>query len=239
MIRSFLQPFYTAYVVVTFLVSLFLAFPFFLVSELVNNHSSRKFIYRLVHYWSIGWLWIIGMGLKKNGSFPKKEKFVIVANHISYLDTVNIYATIPEYFRTLARKEMVRIPIFGLIYKQLTVLVDRSNAESRQKSMRLMWRQLKNESHIAIFPEGSFNETGDFLKNFYDGAFRLAVNTNTPILPILFPDTEKRWHYSAWWKLWPGKNRIIFLEPIPVNDLDVQELKNKTFDIMYQKLARR
>ncbi len=236
--RKFLQPIYTAYVVTSFLVSIVLAFPFFFVSGLVNNSASGKFIYSLVHYWAIGWLWLIGMPLKKQGTFSKEKKYVIVANHISYLDTLNIYALLPEYFRTLARKEMVTIPVFGMIYKQLTILVDRSSHESRTKSMRMMHRLLKDESHIAIFPEGSFNETGETLKEFFDGAFRLAVNTQTPILPVIFPDTEKRWHYSAWWKLWPGRNRAIYLEPIDVEGLDIKTVKDITFERMKGTLKR-
>lgn len=231
-----MQIVYTSYVVLTFFISIVLALPFFIITGLINTNRARKFIYALVHYWSIGWLWLIGMRLRVSGSFPKDKKYVIVANHISYLDTVNIYAAIPEYFRTLARKEMVKIPVFGMIYKQLTILVDRSSAASRSKSMRLMWRQLKNDCHIAIFPEGSFNETGEILKNFYDGAFRLAVNTQTDILPLAFPDTEKRWHYSAWWKLCPGKNRAFFLKPITVKDKDVTILKEETYTKLKLKL---
>lgn len=182
-------------------------------------------------------MWI-GMPVTRIGSFPKGKKYIIIANHISYLDTLNIYAAIPEYFRTLARKEMVSIPVFGLVYKQLTILVDRSSAESRTKSMRLMWRQLREECHITLFPEGSFNETGDTLKAFYDGAFRLAVNTHTDILPIIFPDTEKRWHYSAWWKLWPGKNRVVFLPPITVENKNIAALKEEAFAAMKEGLLK-
>lgn len=203
---------------------------------MINNAKSRKFIYQLVHYWAKGWLWLIGMPLTKKGVFPKGANYVIVANHISYLDTVNIYAAIPEYFRTLARKEMAKIPVFGLVYKQLTILVDRADNASRQKSMRLMWRQLKNENSIAVFPEGSFNETNEPLKTFYDGAFRLAFNTQTPLLPLVFPDTAKRWHYSAWWKLWPGKNRAVFLTPIPVEGLEVAQLKTLVFEKIKSQL---
>ena len=104
-----------------------------------------------------------------------------------------------------------------------------------------MWRTLKRESDIVIFPEGTFNETDAVLKEFYNGAFRLAIAAQTPILPVLFPDTVHRWHYSAWWKLWPGKNRVVFLPPVPVEGLtltDVAMLKQKVYDIMAVELAK-
>lgn len=240
MIRAILQPFYTFFVLISFAASLLIAFPFFLVVGSRDTGKARRIIATVVRYWSRGWLLLIGMRIRCSGYFPKDKKFVIVANHISYLDTVNIYAAIPEYFRTLAKKEMVKIPVFGFVYKQLAILVDRSSQESRAKSMRLMWRQLRKECHITIFPEGGFNETGAPLSSFYDGAFRLAIQAQTPILPMVFPDTVHRWHYSAWWKLWPGRNRVIFLHPVYVNDLtleDLPELKEKVRRLMEEKLA--
>lgn len=237
--RRLLQPFYTFFVLATFVASLLIAFPFFLVIGVRDNRKARKTIWLIVHYWAKGWLWLIGMRIKHSGHFPRDKKFVIVANHISYMDTVNIYASIPEYFRTLAKKEMVKIPIFGFVYKQLAILVDRSSNESRAKSMRLMWRQLRHECHITVFPEGTFNETEQPLKAFYDGAFRLAINAQVPVLPLVFPDTVHRWHYSAWWKLWPGTNRAVFLHPVYVNGLtlaDLPELKEKVHSIMSEAL---
>ena len=239
MIRTVLQPFYTLFVLLTFLVSLFLAFPLFFIVGIKDSAQARKIIWTIVHYWAKYWLLLIGMPMTVRGGFPKDQKFVIVANHISYLDTINIYAAIPEYFRTLAKKEMVKIPIFGFVYKQLAILVDRSSNDSRAKSMRLMCRQLRTECHISIFPEGGFNETGEPMTSFYDGAFRLAINAQVPLLPLLFPDTVNRWHFSGWWKLWPGKNRAVFLDPISVQGLtlkDLPELKEQVRTLMAAKL---
>ena len=240
MIRTVLQPFYTLLVLLTFLVCLLLAFPVFFVVGLRDSTRARRIIWIIVHYWAVAWLRLIGMPLSIRHSFPRGQKFVIIANHISYLDTVNIYAAIPEYFRTLAKKEMVRVPIFGFVYKQLAILVDRSSTESRAKSMRLMWRQLRSECHITIFPEGGFNETEEPMSAFFDGAFRLAISTQTPLLPLLFPDTVKRWHFSGWWKLWPGRNRAVFLDPIQVEGLtmaDLPALKEQVRTLMGEKLA--
>lgn len=135
---------------------------------------------------------------------------------------------------------MAAIPVFGFVYKQLAILVDRSSTHSRAKSLRLMWRTIKNEAHVTIFPEGTFNETEAPLKNFYDGAFRLAINTQVPILPLVFPDTVNRWHYSAWWKLWPGRNRAIFLQPIPTEGMtmdDLPRLKEEAHRLMAEALV--
>jgi 1-acyl-sn-glycerol-3-phosphate acyltransferase len=203
---------------------------------------AREFIWHLVRHWAKKWLWVIGMPLKITGPLPTAmSKYVVVANHISYLDTICIYAAMPCYFRALAKKEMARIPVFGFIYKQLSILVDRSSPNSRGKSLRLMWRVLRNEANVVIFPEGTFNETNAPLKKFYDGAFRLAISAQTPIVPLIFPDTNKRWHFTGWWKIKPGLNRAEFLEPIEVKGMtmaDLPALKAKVYMLMEKELSK-
>lgn len=239
--KKVLQPFYTVFVLLTFLLSLIIASPFLFLIGSRNHATARETIWYIVRYWAIGWLTLIGMRLRISGPKPENRKYVIVANHVSYLDTIVIYAAIPRYFRTLAKKEMAQIPVFGFVYKQVAILVDRSSAHSRSKSMRLMWRALKHECNIAVFPEGTFNETDAPLKSFYDGAFRLALTAQTPILPVIFPDTVHRWHYSAWWKIWPGRNRAIYLPAVEVEGLamaDLPRLKKKVYKMMEEALQQ-
>ena len=186
-------------------------------------------------------MFIVGMSAKKNGTLPPKGRYIIIVNHISYLDTIMLFPALPSYFRPLGKKEFSRIPVFGYLYKQLVIMVDRGNAASRVKSMRIMWHILKHEADIVLFPEGTFNETGAPLKEFYNGAFQLAINTQTPILPIILPDTLKRWHYSAWWKLWPGENRVIYMDPVEVTGMtknQLPHLKNTLYELMQSELLK-
>ncbi|MBA3828063.1 MAG: 1-acyl-sn-glycerol-3-phosphate acyltransferase [Taibaiella sp.] len=239
MLRKILQPFYTAYVVVTFLISLFIAFPFFLLISIGNNSAARSSIWAILKWWSKGWLWLIGMPVRVSGPKPTRGRYIIVSNHISYLDTLVIFSAVDDYFRALGKKEISRVPLVGFIYKQIVLMVDRSSGKSRALSMRLMWRALKYESSVLIFPEGTFNETEAPLKDFYDGAFRLAINAQVTIVPLIFPDTVNRWHYSAWWKLWPGRNRAIYLPEVSVSGMqihDVPVLKQQVHEVMEKAL---
>ena len=241
MIKKILQPFFTAWVTVTFSVTILSLFPVFLLLSIGDNHKSRKAIYYVIRYWATGWLTMIGMRVKLHGPKPPEGRYVVVANHISYLDVLTIFPAIPGYFRPLGKKEISRIPVVGFIYKQIVIMVDRSNVHSRSRSMRLLWRVLHREGNIIIFPEGTFNQTPEMLKSFYDGAFRLAINTQSKILPLILADTVDRWHYSGWWKMWPGKNRVQFMEPIDATGMtlkDVGELKDRVFKLMEDELKK-
>jgi len=241
MFRVIWQSAYTLFALASFIVSVLLAFPFFALISTGNSRTSRKAIWTIIHYWARGWLWFIGMPVKISGPEPPPGRYIIVANHISYIDAIVIFPAIRHYFRPLGKKEFARIPVLGFIYKQVVLLVDRSSQRSRSKSMRLMYRTVRHEANIIIFPEGTFNETGAPLKSFYDGAFRLAVNARTPILPLLLPDTEDRWHYSGWWKAKPGRNRAVYLDPVPVDGLtlaDVPRLKQEVYDVMEAAMIR-
>jgi 1-acyl-sn-glycerol-3-phosphate acyltransferase len=240
-LRKILQPFYTAFVIVTFAASILACFPLFVLVGIREGHKGRKAIYNLIRLWVHWWLWLIGMPVEVIGERPPGLRYVVVANHISYLDTLNIFPAIPGYFRPLGKKEISKIPFVGFIYRRVVIMVDRANSDSRASSMRLLWRVLHREGHIIVFPEGTFNETGNPLKEFYDGAFRLAISSQTPIFPMIMPDTVSRWHFSGWWKIWPGSNRVIYLEPEPVAGLtqaDVQALKLRVYKKMETALLK-
>ncbi len=122
-----------------------------------------------------------------------------------------------------------------MIYRAAVVLVDRKNAETRSKSVRALKAALKHGISIFIFPEGTFNETPAPLKDFFDGAFRIAIETETPIKPLLLVDTLDRLHYKSILSLTPGKNRVIYLQEIPVSGMtmkDIPALKQQVYDSM-------
>jgi 1-acyl-sn-glycerol-3-phosphate acyltransferase len=100
---------------------------------------------------------------------------------------------------------------------------------------------LQKHISIFIFPEGTFNETGAPLKDFFDGAFRIAIETETPIKPVLFIDTVDRLHFRSIFTLTPGPSRVVFMDEVPVEGLtidDLPALKDKVYAIMDAGLRR-
>jgi 1-acyl-sn-glycerol-3-phosphate acyltransferase len=143
--------------------------------------------------------------------------------------------------RILGKYEMVKVPVFGWIYRAAVILVDRRNPDTRSRSVRALKAALKYNISIFIFPEGTFNETGQPLKEFFDGAFRLAIETQTPIKPVLLVDTLDRLHYRGLFNLTPGPSRVVYLEEIPVAGLvfdDIKMLKERVHQAMDAGLRR-
>jgi 1-acyl-sn-glycerol-3-phosphate acyltransferase len=162
-----------------------------------------------------------------------------VANHISYLDAVAIILSINHHFRAIGKYELLKVPIFGFLYRFCVVTVNRSSAEDRARSLADLRKILAKNISIAVFPEGTFNMADAPLKEMYDGAFKLAVETGKRIQPILFLDTYDRLHYDSIFSLRPGRSRAVFLDPIDPSafpQADPRELKRITAEKMASAL---
>ncbi len=118
-------------------------------------------------------------------------------------------------------------------------MVDRGSTERRARSVRILKSLLKKHVSIGIFPEGTFNETGEPLKKFYDGAFRIAIETQTPVKPILFLNNYSLMNYRSLLSLKHGVSRAVFLEEISPDGYSlaqVSQFKQKVFEIMAARL---
>jgi 1-acyl-sn-glycerol-3-phosphate acyltransferase len=218
-----------------------LVIPPVVVASFFGRVQGGNFIYRVCSLWADVWFLLIGIRHSNFYESPhdKNKQYIFVANHISYFDAPIIVKTLRQKVRVLGKVEVGKIPLFGFIYRNTVVTVDRSSAAQRANSVRILKSVIRKGISIFIFPEGTFNETGQPLKELYDGAFRIAIETQTPIKPLLFLDAWHRMHYSSVFKLNPGRSRTVFLKEIPVAGLtgkDVEVLKQYVREVMEQKL---
>lgn len=236
--KRLLQYVYCLYAFIMFAAGLLLITPAILLAMVLGQPLGGNLIIHLSRFWSDLWFFLIGIYHKNLIVEPiaTRKHYVFVANHISYLDIPLIFQAIRQSnFRVLGKYEMSRIPVFGLLYRLAVVMVDRSSAEKRARSVTNLKKILDQNISIFLFPEGTFNETGKPLKSFYDGAFRIAIETNTPIKPIVYLDANKRMHYHSIWSINPGRSRAIILPAIPVDGLtmaDLEALKKQVHHVM-------
>lgn len=236
-----LQWVYSLYAQLTFIAIMLLIFPFVIAASFLGKIKGGNLIFRLCMLWADIWFPLIFVPIKRIFEAPhdQTKQYIFVSNHISYLDSAVLVKAFRQPVRPLGKVEMAKVPVFGFIYRKAIVSVDRSSAHNRAMSIRILKSIISKGISVMVFPEGTFNMTNKPLKEFYDGAFRLAIETQTPIKPVLFLDTYSRMHYNSIFSMTPGKCRIVYLEEVPVVGLsidDVQALKQKVYTTIENKL---
>jgi len=218
--------------------------PFFIYSFLLSNIKGGNVLYKICRFWADAFFFATGITHKNiyEEKHDRNKHYIFVSNHISYLDIPMMMKAIRlQHVRILGKAEMTKVPIFGFIYKKGAVLVDREKAGKRLQSVKNLIYFLNRKISVFICPEGTFNTTHQPLKNFYDGAFKIAIQTQMPIRPILFLDTYDRLNYNSFFSLNPGKCRAVYLSETSTKGLtfnDVVTLKEKIFRQMEDGLKR-
>jgi 1-acyl-sn-glycerol-3-phosphate acyltransferase len=236
-----LQWIYCLYALVLFVGIMLLLFPFVILASFFGRITGGNLVYRLCMLWGDIWFFLVFIWHRNYFEQPldKDKQYIFVGNHISYIDAPMLVKTIRRPIRALGRIELSRTPVFGFIYRSVVVIVNRSDAEHRAKSVRNLKSIIGKGISIIVMPEGTFNMTGKPLKEFFDGAFRVAIETQTTLKPFLLLDAYDRMHYRHLFSLTPGRSRAVFLEEIPVSGLtiaDLPALKQKVYSIMETKL---
>lgn len=167
---------------------------------------------------------------------------MLVANHTSMTDIMLMLVTVKNPFVFVGKKELAKIPLFGYFYKRTCILVDRGNQRSRKEVFESAQRRLNNGTSICIFPEGGVpDNTSLLLDNFKDGAFRLAIDHQIPIVPIVFYDNKRRFPY-IFTKGSPGRMRVKIKEFIHTSGMtqeNKKELRENTREVILQELQEK
>ncbi|MCH4822534.1 1-acyl-sn-glycerol-3-phosphate acyltransferase [Gramella lutea] len=187
---------------------------------------------------------IYGMGFRlkvEADELPEIHKsYMLVANHTSMMDIMLMLVVIKQPFVFIGKKELSKIPVFGFFYRRTCILVDRNRQKSRLEAFEEAQRRLKQENSICIFPEGGVpDDRSIVLDPFKDGAFRLAIEHQIPIVPITFHDNKKRFSYE-FFSGGPGKLRVKIHNFIDTKELELtcrKELKDHTYEVIHQELV--
>ena len=173
-----------------------LMLPFLLISILKEEWYPYFFV--MARFWAKGILF--GMGfytkIEREQELEKGKSYMLVANHTSMLDIMLMLSVAQSPFVFVGKKELSKIPLFGFFYKRTCILVDRSSQKSRMEVFARAQQRLNQGLSICIFPEGGVPNESVLLDEFKDGAFKLAIEHQIPIVPITFPDNKKRMSYT-------------------------------------------
>lgn len=236
-----LQYIYAIYAMLLFVIILLLVTPFVILFSLPGKIKGGNAVMKIAHWWADVWLFLIGIYHVRivEQELKEHQPYIFISNHNSYMDIPQMLKAIRSPLRILGKAEMGKVPVFGIIYNACVVPVLRGSTQARAKSVMMLKSVLNKEISVYIAPEGTFNMTDQPLIDFYDGAFRLAIETQTPIKPMLFLDGVKRMHWRSVFALTPGKLRTVYLEEVSPHGLtpyDVEQLKQKVYQLMERKL---
>lgn len=224
--------------ILAFVLTIILGVPVYILSF---NKKNYKYAYKLIRLWCFGMFF--GMGLRyelinlTDKKIDKSKQYVVISNHTSIMDIMLPCILFPNHpLCYVGKKELVKIPIFGTIYKRICVMVDRSSARSRADVYRRCAEKMEEGNSIVIFPEGGVpDDTSIVLDEFKDGAFTLSSKHHSPIAVFTFIGLKEMFPFDHS-KGYPGKVRVYFndiLEPTS----SPKDLKLSAFETIKKTLS--
>lgn len=151
------------------------------------------------------------------------EASVLLVNHQSNLDAYFLGAVYPRKTVILAKRQMLKVPLFGIILLAArTILVDREDTASAKKALKDSTRAIKEDrNNLWIFPEGT-RSRGRGLGEFKKGAFVMAIAAQAPIVSIVNQPIEHLVDPQAKF-LKSGVHHVTVLPPIPTAGLKLRD----------------
>lgn len=217
-----------------FVSTMFLFIWFYLPCFVLQEPYKTRWHRTISKIWMSLFLTLVGCRFTVKGKhhYNNVGPAIVICNHNSLIDVPVSTPFLPRANKTIAKKSFIYVPLFGWIYQFGAVIVDRKNNQSRRISFEKMKRVLESGLDMLIYPEGTRNKTSEPLKSFYDGAFKLAIETQKPIIPVVLLNTKKILPAYPIMCFKPGKIQMDILAPIPTEGHTVQSLKQTAFDIM-------
>jgi 1-acyl-sn-glycerol-3-phosphate acyltransferase len=236
MIKNIIGRILAVWAIIWFVITMLLFYIPFTIMYYFIKEPQRTFTFiASSRIWMGIYLPMVGCPLRVKGKehFKKGQNYIVLCNHNSLIDVPVSSPGIPGGNKTIAKIEMEKIPLFGMIYRMGSVLVDRKSETSRRESFAKMKAVLDMGLHMCIYPEGTRNKTDQPLKEFHDGAFKLAIETKKAIIPAVLFNTRNVLPANKKFFFWPNRLRMDFLNPVVIKDTHtIENLKQEVFEVM-------
>lgn len=240
--RQFLLKLYTLYGLAIFGLVFLILLPFFLLAMFVPG--LEKLAGRLNWIWARLIFFLLPLNrsqVTREEKLDPKQCYVFCANHHSYLD-IPVMGLIGHNFKFIGKSSLKKVPIWGYMYSKLHILVDRGSLRSRHNSWLAVENAIKRGFSVAFFPEGGiYSKEPPKMVAFKEGAFRIAVNQQIPIVPVTIPYNHLILPDQKPLKVRPGKAALVVHKPIWPNgtgDEAVKEMKQAVRAVIEKELER-
>ncbi|ASK31819.1 1-acyl-sn-glycerol-3-phosphate acyltransferase [Chryseobacterium sp. T16E-39] len=226
--------------ILAFVLTIVFGVPVYILSF---NKKHYKYAYRFIRFWCYGMFYGMGLRYELINLTDKKvdpgRQYVVISNHTSIMDIMLPCILFPNHpLCYVGKKELVKIPIFGTIYKRICVMVDRGSARSRADVYRRCAEKMEEGNSIVLFPEGGVpDDTSILLDEFKDGAFTLSTKHQSPIAVYTFVGLKEIFPFDNS-KGRPGKVKVYFndiMEP----SASQKDMKTAAFNEIKKTLLER
>lgn len=202
--------------------------------------GNRYWGYYPPKWWSRLTCWLSFCRVKSSGhqNLDKDTSYIFIANHQGAFDIFLTYGFLNHNIKWIQKASLRKLPFVGKASEIAGhVFVDNSSLKSRKESILRAKNELKDGVSMMIFPEGARTKDGK-LSSFRRGAYRLAIDTGLPLVPITINgpfDVMKRNSIT----LNPNRLELTIHKPISTKNLskeDIPDLINKTKTIISSDL---
>lgn len=212
-----------------------------MVIPILISRKLDDITYFFIRCWVYWFSFFSGIRFKGHNKdlVDRKKSYIFVINHTSFLDAPAIPIAIPSSLVALGKQELSKIPIFGWITGRFAIWVDRKDPESRKAGSAKLKELLSGGTSVLVAPEGTRNNTDEPLLPFRYGPFRLAIESQINIIPVIIHNADKLMKRGSL-LLKPGLINCYCLEEVSVQgktEQDIELLTQSTYDIMRNKIV--
>ena len=243
MIKKILSTVFTIWCIISFSIGFLISLTFYIFLYI---KPLWPFVHRGIKLWGTLTFSLAFIPIKIIHKSESKRKGLCIycANHTSYFDIPTLFHAIPGYFSIIGKAELNKIPLFGWMFKQLYIPVDRKTKKGRLDAYVRVKETIEENRSVIFFAEGTIppREQHPRMIDFKEGPFRAAIEAQIPIVPVTLPylwiifghngkKTRARWHQS----------KVIIHESIPTKGLtldDLDTLRAQTKRIIEEELIK-
>ncbi len=223
---KFWQKLYTIYTGLVFIIMFLLLFPLFFV--IVQNKPWHKFSYHINKIWAKVFFKVIikPVQIDIHPKIDKSKVYIFCPNHFSYLDIPSM-GFAPNNFVFVGKSAIKKAPLFGYMFDRLHIAVNRQSRKSSYDTYLRSTEVIKEGRSLAIFPEGGIiSQNPPAMARFKDGAFRIAIEQQIPIIPVTIPNNWIILPDQKELLLKKGILKVAFHEPIETVGMNVSDIKS-------------
>jgi len=233
----------SAYVWIFAIITIIIIFPIYLTIWLLTVSFDRKLI--TVHYvtclWGSLYTWINPrweVSIENREKLKDSKTYIIISNHQSMLDILVLFRLL-AHFRWVSKAEIFKIPVVGWIMTLNNYIkVKRGDTKSVIKMIETSKKVIASGISVLIFPEGTRSKNGS-LQQFKDGAFILAADTGTNILPVIINAVSGTLTKKGIFLMKKLSIKVRLLNEVPYSSFKnsgITEIRNRIHSIMNSEL---